>query len=94
MSPTSAYRVRIRTDSADENAVLLLAGGQLIAILVELADVGHGDERGMWAVETTFGLKHKRVPGNFASAAEAAVWVSNHMCEKPFLLSDQLVQLA
>ena len=94
MSPTSAYRIRIRTDSADENALLLLAGGQLIAILVELADAGHGDERGKWAVETMFGLKHQRVPKNFASAADAAVWVSNHICQKPFLLGDQLDQLA
>ncbi len=94
MSPTSAYRVRIRTDSADENALLLLAGGQLIAILVELADAGHGDERGKWAVETMFGLKHQRVPKNFASAADAAFWVSDHICQKPFLLGDRLVELA
>ena len=94
MSPTSAYRIRIRTGSADENALLLLAGGQLVAILVELADAGHGDERGKWAVETTFGLKHERVPNSFASAADAAIWVSNHICQKPFMLGAQLIELA
>ena len=94
MSPTSAYRIRIRTGSADENALLLLAGGQLVAILVELADAGHDDERGKWAVETTFGLQHERVPNNFATAADAAIWVSNHICQKPFMLGDQLIELA
>ncbi len=94
MSPTSAYRVRLRTDSADENALLLLAGGQLIAILIELADAGHGDERGKWAVETIFGQDHQRVPNSFASAVDAATWVSGQLCQKPFLLGGQLVELA
>ena len=93
MSRTSAYQVQIRTDSADENALLLLADGQLVAILIELADESHGDLRGKWAVETTFGLQHQRVPKDFPCAADAACWVGNHICQKPFILDGQLLEL-
>jgi len=85
--------VQIRTDSADENALLLLADGQLVAILIELADESHGDLRGKWSVETTFGLQHQRVPKNFASSADAAFWVGNHICQKPFFLDGQVLEL-
>lgn len=76
MPPTSAYKLRIRTDSADGNALMLLDGGELIAILVELADECHGDGRGQWVIETTFGLDPGRRPELFACAADAANWIS------------------
>ena len=93
MSQTSAYQLRIRTDSSDENAIILLAGGQLVAILVELADVSHGDERGKWTIESTFGVDRRRVATNFDSATEAADWVSTYICKHPFLLNSSIAQL-
>lgn len=94
MYPTSAYKIRIRTDSADSNACLLLEGGQLVAILVELADESHGEERGKWVIETIFGLNQGRRPQSFACAADAADWVGEHVCSRPFLLEHPLVELS
>ena len=93
LSLTSAYKLRIRTDSADSNALMLLDGGELVAILVELADESHGDGRGQWIVETTFGLDSARRPGPFACAADAANWISQHICHRPFLLGETIVEL-
>lgn len=86
MSGTSIYHSRIRTDSADTNALLLLADGELVAILVALDDEVHGQDRHKWTIETMFGVGQERAPGSFASAADAADWVSNHICHLPFLL--------
>ena len=93
MSRTSAYKIQVRTDSADSNALLLLDGGQLVAILVELADEGHGDARGHWAIETTFGLNNGRLPTSFACAADAADWISQHICHRPFVLDGDIAEL-
>lgn len=93
MSPTSAYKIRIRTDSADSNALMLLDDGELVAILVELADESHGDGRGQWIIETTFGLNPGRRPGPFACAADAANWIGQHICHQPFVLGQHIVEL-
>ena len=90
---TSAYRLRIRTNSADDNALILLSAGQLVAILVELTDESHGDERGKWTVETVVGLGNNRNPGNYATASDAADWVSNHVGLNSFTLGDGIEQL-
>ena len=79
MLRTSVYQSRIRTDRAASNALILLAGGELIAILVALDDEVHGDNRHKWTIETIFGIGHKRAPDTFASAADAAAWVSDHI---------------
>lgn len=94
MSRTSAYRLQIRTLSDDENAFLLLASGQLVAIIVELADEAHGDDRGKWIIEAIFGMNSSRVPDNFLTAAAAAGWVSAHICDQPFVLDGGLFVLA
>lgn len=94
MLRTSAYRLRIRTDSADDNALILLSDGQLVAILVELADESHGDERGKWTVETVFGLGNHRSSGNHASANDAADWVSDQGGHHPFILDGIIEQLS
>ena len=93
MRRTSAYKLKIRTDSADDNAILLLVDGKLVAILVELSDHVHAAERGKWTIESVFGLSHKRAAQNFASAADAAAWVSDHVCHFPFNLDDDVRQL-
>lgn len=94
VSRTSVYRLRVRTDSADENALLLLADNELVAILVELADEGHGDERGNWMIEKTFGLGHARVPEIFSSASDAAGWVAENISNLPFLLGEHVRELS
>ena len=94
MSRTSAYKIRLRTDSADSNALLLLDAGELVAILVELTDESHGDDRGKWNVETTFGLNSGRRTGPFADAAAAASWISEHISQRPFDLGPHLIELS
>ncbi len=89
LAQTSAYKTRIKTDSADSNALLLLVGGELIAILVELDDESHGEARGQWFIEATFGMNFGSRPDLFASAADAANWVSQHVCHRPFALNHQ-----
>lgn len=92
MSRTTVYRLRVRTDSADENALLLLADNELVAILVELADESHGEDRGHWMIEKTFGLGQARVPEIFSSAEDAAGWVADNISNLPFLLDDDDVR--
>ncbi len=94
MSPTSAYQSRIRTDSDDSNGVLLIDNGELVAILVELADEIHGDQRGHWVIETTFGLQRTRGPKTFARASDAADWVSENINQRAFVLSFPLAILS
>lgn len=94
MSRTSAYSLQIRTHSDDENALLLLVDGRLVAILVELADEGHGDDRGKWIVEAAFGIDHQRIPDHFATAEDAASWVAGHIGGRAFALGEALVALA
>jgi hypothetical protein len=86
--------MRIRTGSADNNALMLLEQGELVAILVELADESHGDARGQWAIEAVFGLGPSRRPHTFASASDAASWVGEHCCLSPFELTDDIVELS
>lgn len=93
VSQTSAYRLRIRTDSADSNGLMLLDEGELVAILIELADEGHGDARGKWVIETTFGLDHAHPPLRFNCAGDAAAWVSDHISDRPFILGGNVVEL-
>jgi len=91
---TSAYQLQIGTDSDDANARILLADGALVAVLVELSDEGHGEDRGKWTIEATFGLRHERVPDIFPSLESAADWVSEHICEQRFNLGADVVRLA
>lgn len=93
MSRTSVYQSRIRTDSADSDALLLLAGGELVAILVALDDEVHGDDRRKWTIETIFGIGHARAPATFASAADAAAWVSTYVCHLPFIVGGALARI-
>lgn len=73
--------------------MMLLDGGELVAILVELSDESHGESRGQWVIEKTFGLNPARPPGPFASAAEAANWIGQHISHRPFVLDEQIFEL-
>lgn len=93
MSRTSVFKIQVRTGSDDKNALLLLEGGELVAILVELADESHGDARGNWVIETTFAPYPGGRPGAFPSAAHAADWISRNVCKWPFILGQDIVEL-
>ena len=75
MTKTSTMSLKVRTGSADENGLLMMLDGKLIAILVELSDEIHGEQRGRWALENTYGLFDIRAPETFASAEQAWDWV-------------------
>jgi hypothetical protein len=94
VSRTSAYRLRVKTDSADSNGILLFDDGELIAILLELADESHGEDRGKWVIETVFSVELNPPRSSFASAEEASIWVMRHFSGRPFMLGPQLVQLS
>jgi hypothetical protein len=93
VSQTSAYKVRLRTDSDDRDALLLLTDGELVAILVQLADESHEGAQGQWTIETTFGLRPGRRPAAFLSASDAADWVSMNICNQPFVLDEAVCAL-
>lgn len=75
MPRTSSVAMQVRTGSADSNGVLMLLDDQLIAILVELTDEGHGEACGRWALENTFGLFNISAPETFANVEQAWDWV-------------------
>lgn len=93
MARTSAYDLQIGTDSEDANATILLADGALVAVLVELSDESHGDDRGRWVVEATFGLRNGRIPESFPSRESAANWISSNICGAPFLIGNETPRL-
>jgi hypothetical protein len=93
MSRASAYKLRIRTDSADGDGILLLADGELVAILIELADESHDEDRGKWVIETLFGLDPPASPALFNTADDAAAWVSQNVCHRHFDLDAPLLEL-
>lgn len=93
MTGTSAYAVRINTDSTDTNAIILLAEGALVAILVELSDECHGTGQGHWTIEAAFGLCDERLPDVFPSAVDAADWLSTRLRCEPFELRHGLAGL-
>lgn len=76
MSATSTVAMKVRTGSADANGLLMMLDDQLIAILVELTDHIHGEARGRWALEHTFGLFNISAPETFASIDQAWDWVT------------------
>ncbi len=93
MSRTSVYSLHIATDSDDADAVILLSDGALVAVLVELSDESHGEDRGKWIIEAVFGLRHDRIPDSFPCRESAAAWISSNICNQPFLFNSALVQL-
>ena len=94
MLGSSAYSLKIRTGSLDDNAVLMLVDGELVAILVELRDKGHEDSIGAWCVEATFGLSPGRIPTIFPTAQDAADWICGNAGSKPCHVEDGLPVLA
>ena len=67
--------IPVMTGSQDHEGRLVLADGQLVAVLVRLADEVHGDKRGGWFLETGYGRCDGPQHPVFASLDEAQAWV-------------------
>lgn len=68
--------MKIQTNSADDNSVLVMHDGYLVAILVRLDDPVHGNARGRWHLEAHF--DHVPATGRlFADLDEAEAWISD-----------------
>ena len=67
--------IPVMTGSQDQEGRLVLADGQLVAVLVRLADEVHGDKRGGWFLEAGFGHCDGPQHPVFASLDEAEIWV-------------------
>ena len=67
--------IPVLTGSQDQEGRLVLADGQLVAVLVRLADEVHGDKRGGWFLEAGFGHCDGPQHPVFASLDEAEIWV-------------------
>ena len=67
--------MQVRTGSGDSNGILMIFNDELIALLVELSDEIHGEARGRWSLENTFGLFNLSAPETFADIKQAQDWV-------------------
>lgn len=69
--------MKIHTNSRDENSVLVMNDGYLVAILVKLDDEVHGSAKGRWHLEAHF--DHVPATGQlFATLDEAVAWIAEH----------------
>ena len=67
--------MKIHTNSRDENSVLVMNDGYLVAILVKLDDDIHGSAKGRWHLEAHF--DHVPATGTlFANLDEAVAWIA------------------
>jgi hypothetical protein len=71
--------VRIATNSIDEDARLVLVGGQLVAVLVRLADPVHDNQVGRWFLEAAFGRCTRAAAPIFDSLDAAQVWIRRQL---------------
>jgi len=74
MGQASFQAITLDTGNTDEQAVLVLKGGRLAAVLSHLSDL-HGDLAGLWFVEAMFGNPPRRPRHTFASPDEFAAWL-------------------
>jgi len=67
--------IPVMTGSQDHEGRLVLADGQLAAVLVRLSDEVHGEEQGGWFLEAGFGPCDGPEHPIFESFDEAEAWV-------------------
>ena len=67
--------VTLDTDSPDAEAVLVLRGGRLVAVLSCLSDL-HDDLEGHWFVEAAFGPLPRSNAETFESLSEFESWIT------------------
>jgi hypothetical protein len=76
MTQLSLQAIRSRTTCADEDDRLVLAYGCLIAVPVRLRDAIHGQARGRWRLEASFGRCATAQCPPFVDLPEAVAWVA------------------
>ena len=75
MTHITLQPIPVMTGSQDHEGHLVLADGQLAAVLVRLADEVHGADRGGWFLENGFGPCDGPAHPVFESLDEAQAWV-------------------
>ena len=80
MAPRVIFQAMpVMTGSDDREGCLVLSDGQLVAVLVRLADEMHGAQRGAWFLEAGFGPCRTVAPPVFGDLDEARAWVGKQL---------------
>ena len=78
MPPSIHFQpIGLVTGSQDKTGFLVLANGELAAVLVQLEDIVHADERGRWFLEVMF--SRPGISETFASLDEAKAWLQGEL---------------
>jgi hypothetical protein len=73
-------RRQIETGSEDEDGILVMADGRLVAVLVKLEADVHDHLRGRWFIEARFGnWNASSYP--FSGVRDAVLWIARNMGE-------------
>jgi hypothetical protein len=72
--PTSFQEITLDTRGADDQAILVLRDGRLVAVLSYLSEI-HDEMAGMWFVEAMFGTSPHKPRHTFTSPGEFAAWL-------------------
>ena len=82
MAPSLTFQhIEVMTGHADREGQLVLADGQLVAILVRLDDEVHGGDRGRWFLEAGFGPCQGPFQPAFSDLEGATRWLSERLHE-------------
>jgi hypothetical protein len=74
MAVYALQHVQLKTGSQDRDGRLIFTDGELIAVIVLLADQSHGSDRGLWNLEAYFRSYRPQAP-LFASPRDAVTWL-------------------
>ena len=75
----SLQPVRVKTGKDDEDGLLVLVDGSLVALLVQLSGEEQGELIGSWFLEVGFGPYATTQPPVFPSLVEAQAWIEQHV---------------
>ena len=70
--------IRVATRSADQEGCLILADGNLVAVVVRLAEELHGTLKGAWFLEASFGAADTPPP-SFPDIDAAEAWLARQL---------------
>ena len=76
MSYFDVQKIRVATSSEDEEGLIVLADGSLVAVLAKLGGDYHGEATGHWFLEAGFGRCAGAPPSTFATLLEALLWIA------------------
>jgi hypothetical protein len=74
--------VRLRTGTKDQDGRLIFIEGDLVAVIVLLADEIHEQDRGLWSMEADFRIAGP-APPLFNSPYEAVSWLLHQDARSP-----------